>query len=159
MKKRILLFTAIAVLVVGICGCNKADDTLTSEPTAAKTEAKSDDYMVKHIRSIEPENREEFLYYWQGAISYCKAVKLELKEIGNTNSYEFDPTDESQIPSELSGVDFSNLKRDNSKNLHKDFKLKIDGTDVELSFDGIDIYPTDYGYSDIAEIIESLGTE
>ena len=158
MKRKISLILVISVFIFAIAGCGnkKAETNVESDSGVVET---NNDYMAKHIQSIEPENRDEFLYFWQSAVAYCKAVKLELKEIGNTNSYEFDPTDESQIPEELKSIDFSKLKRDNSKNLHKDFKLCIDGTNVELSFDGIDIYPTDYGYSDIEEIIEGLKSE
>lgn len=153
MKRKISLMLVISIIILGITGCGNKKEEPSVESDAEVIET---DYMVKYIQSIEPENRDEFLYFWQSAISYCKAVKLDLKEIGNTNAYEFDPTDESQIPAELKNIDFSKLKRDNSKNLHKDFNLRIDGTNVELSFDRIDIYPTDYGYSDIREIIEEL---
>lgn len=174
MKKKILLFTLIAALALGICGCgktvNKSDDNKTDaakeveavQETEAAQEAgeseevEGDDYMTKHIRSINPSDRAEFLAFWQDAIAYCRMIKLELRELGNTASYEFDPTDESQIPAALSEIDFSELAQDNAKNLHKDFVLGIDGEDVTLSFDGIDIYPTDYVYSDIEKIIESL---
>lgn len=162
MKKKILLFAVIAALALGTCACNKNSNTETDESTPAEAENNTADYdsgdlMVKHIKSIEPESRDDFLYFWQSAISYCTGIKLELKEIENTASYEFDPTDESQIPAELSEIyDFAGLKRRDPENRHKDFKLSIDGTDVKLSFDGMEIYPTDYGYSDIQEMIESL---
>ena len=158
MKRKISLILVISVFIFAIAGCGNQKEEISVESDSGVVETKND-YMTKHIQSIEPENRDEFLYFWQSAVAYCKAVKLELKEIGNTNSYEFDPTDESQIPEELKSIDFSKLKRDNSKNLHNDFRLCIDGTNVELSFDGIDIYPTDYGYSDIEEIIEGLKSE
>ena len=37
---------------------------------------------------------------------------------------------------------------------HKNFKLVINGTEVKLSYDGIEFYPTDYSYTDVQELVE-----
>ena len=81
MRTKILLLSVIVAIAVGICGCTETNNTIQDEQTKVNTDVKSDDYMVKHIKNIEPENRDEFLYFWQSAIAFCKAVKLELKEI------------------------------------------------------------------------------
>lgn len=157
MKKKILLFILAVAVVMSLCSCGEKTNVETEEPEVVTEQLDNSDYMVKHIKSIKPENRDEFLSFWQASVSYCKTIALELKNSGNTNSYEFDPTDASQVPEEISGLyDFSRLNQKNSENLHKDFMMKINGADVSLSYDGIDIYPTTYAYSDIQDIIDAL---
>lgn len=160
MKKKILLFAVVTAFAIGVGGCCSKNDDAAEPQNAVETQVDnvdSGDGMVNHIKSLTPEDRTEFLNFWQASIVYCNGVALELKGIKNTAKYEFDPTDEAQIPAEISKIyNFSRLSQANSKKLHKDFKMTIDGTDVTLSFDGMDIYPTTYGYSDIQEIINSL---
>lgn len=156
MKKRILLLGLVITLALGMCSCGKSQNTEPKEQPVTK-KMDSGNYMEEHIKSIAPENRAEFLSFWQMSISYCKIIAFELKNMGNTQDYSFDPTDESQIPEEISELyDFSELSEANMKNLHKNFKMEIKGAEVSLSYDGIDIYPTEYAYSDIQDIIDSL---
>lgn len=156
MKKKVLLLVLVVSLVLSVCACGNKDVEKV-ENNNEIVEVDNNDYMTKHIKSISPENRNEFLSFWHAAISYCKTIGLELKGMNNQASYEFDPTDESQIPEAIKGIyDFSRLNQKNTKGLHKDFKMEIDGVDVKLSFDGIDIYPTEYEYSEIQGIIDSL---
>lgn len=157
MKKKILLFVLAISVMAGLSACGENSNTEIENKEIVADKVDDADYMVKHIKSIEPENRDEFLSFWQTSISYCKTIALELKNSGNKNSYEFDPTDASQVPEEISGLyDFSRLEKKNYDNLHKNFVMKINGADVSLSYDGIDIFPTTYAYSDIQDIIDSL---
>lgn len=157
MKKKILLFVFAIVFTIGVSACGGNTNTEIEKEEISTEKVDHADYMVQHIKSIKPENRDEFLSFWQTSVSYCKTIALELKNSGNTNSYEFDPTDASQIPEEISGLyDFSRLTKKNSENLHKNFVMKINGTEVSLSYDGIDIFPTKYAYSDIQDIIDSM---
>ncbi len=157
MKKKILLFVLAIAIVGSLCACGEKNDVEKQNPEVISEQIDDSDYMTKHIKSITPENREEFLSFWQASVSYCKTIALELKNSGNTNKYEFDPTDSSQVPEEISGLyDFSRLNQKNSRKLHKDFIMTIDGSDVTLSYDGIDVYPTTYAYSDIQGIIDAL---
>ena len=157
MKRKILLIVLATALILSLCACVEKKVAEPEDPQTVSEQVDNSDKMVKHIKSIEPENREEFLSFWQASVSYCKAIALELKSSGNTNKYEFDPTDTSQIPEEISSLyDFSRLSQKNSKNLHKNFIMTVDGADVTLSYDGMEMYPTTYAYSDIQDIINSL---
>lgn len=157
MKRKILLIVLATALILSLCACGEKKVAETEDPQTVSEQVDNSDKMVKHIKSIEPEDREEFLAFWQSSILYCKAIALELKNGGNTDKYEFDPTDESQIPKEISSLyDFSELSRENTENLHKDFIMTVDGADVTLSYDGMEMYPTTYAYSDIQDIINSL---
>ncbi|MBO4898408.1 MAG: hypothetical protein J5590_08945 [Clostridia bacterium] len=158
MKKRILLFGMIAVIAIGMCGCGKNKSTEAIDTGNSVEESESADNgnkMEKYIKGMTQEEKNDFLHYWRGSQTYCGIIEYELKEMGNTNSYEFDPTDKTQIPEELKDIDFDQIKRDDTKNLHSDFKIKIDGKKVELSYDGMDIYPTEYSFSDIQKMIEA----
>ena len=93
--------------------------------------------------------------FWQQSISYSKAIQLELKEISNTNNYTFDPTNSSEIPNEISNIyDFSSIKRRKGFEKHQNFELTITGTNVKLSYDGIEFFPTKYSYLEVQELVE-----
>lgn len=156
MKK--IIICLFAILCLTGCGVseNQNLETNTNVENNNSYDTSSMDYMEKYIYNLpSDEDRTNFLSFWQQSISYSKAIQLELKEISNTNNYTFDPTNSSEIPNEISNIyDFSSIKRRKGFEKHQNFELTITGTNVKLSYDGIEFFPTKYSYLEVQELVE-----
>ena len=136
-------------------------DEVTDEKDVEIEEDESLDAVGNQIRTFlaskSNDYRFEFLSFWRFIEPYCYGVEYDLAEFKNTGSYEFDPSDSSQIPEELKEAsDFERISSYNRKGLFEDFNMTVDGRNVTFSFEGIEAYPSDYDYDDIAAIISSL---
>ena len=160
MKK--IIICLFAILCLTGCGVseNQNLETNTNVENNNSYDTSSMDYMEKYIYNLpSDEDRTNFLSFWQQSISYSKAIQLELKEISNTNNYTFDPTNSSEIPNEISNIyDFSSIKRRKGFEKHQNFELKITGTNVKLSYDGIEFFPTKYSYLEVQELVEKFNS-
>jgi len=157
MKKIIIcLFAVLFLTGCGVSENQKLDTNDNVENSINSYDTSSMDYMEKYIYNLSSNaDRTIFLGFWHQSITYAKSIQLELKGISNTNSYTFDPTNSSEIPSEISNIfDFSSIKRRSGFDKHQNFKLTINGTDVKLSYDGIEFFPTKYSYSEVQELVE-----
>ena len=165
MKK--IIICIIGILCLTGCGggvknenleTNKNIDNASTKTTTANVSKM--DYMEKYIYQLPSnDDKNTFLSFWHQSIAYAKAIQYELKSISNTNNYTFDPTNSSEIPSELSNIyDFSSITRRRGFEKHKNFKLTIEGTNVKLSYDDIEFFPTTYSYSDVQELVEKYKT-
>lgn len=165
MKRKLALIIMLCVLTLAVNGCgsktsNQSNDALTDSEVEITDSTKSNDEIKNYLVSLAPERRGEFLYFWQQTTNCCNGIEFELRKIKNEDSYEFDPTDESQIPETVKDVyEFSKLKQIDYTNVHKDYKITIKGVNVTLFIDGIKYFPTDYSYNDISNMIQSLSEE
>ena len=159
--KKILIITMIFGMIL-ITGCTKKDNQILNNSgqeiinNENNYDASSMDYMEKYIYQL-PNNsaRTDFLSFWNSMTSYCLGLEYELKEISNTNNYSFDPTDSSSIPSNLSDLySFSDIKWFAGYSTHKNYLIVVNGEDVKMSFDGIEFYPTNYGYTEVQKLVE-----
>lgn len=161
MKKIIIcLFAVLCLTGCGVSENQNLDTNDNVENSINSYDTSSMDYMEKYIYNLPTnEDRKDFLSFWQQSISYSKAIQLELKEISNTNNYSFDPTNPTEIPTEISNIyDFSSIKRRKGFDKHQNFKLTITGTNVKLSYDGIEFFPTKYSYSEVQELVEKFNS-
>ena len=160
MKRKISLILVISIIILGIAGCGNQKEETNVESSSGVMET-NNDYMEKYIAKLESsQDRTNFLNFWNAMCSYCSGLEYELVEMGNKNTYEFDPTEPSDIPVELSEkYDFASIKFFDGFKTHTNFKMKVDGENVTLSFDGEEFYPTNYGYSEVQNIVNKYNAE
>lgn len=161
MKKKVLSFMLVCLAAVCLTACGREKSDTGQMETKQETKAGDADYMYNYLKGMSSaQERKEFLNFWNFSVAYCKGIKIQLKKIKNEVAYEFDPTDETQIPAEIKDIyDFSEIKEYGRKGRHKNIKISIDRMDVRLSFDGIEFYPTTYGYSDLQKYIAEIDAE
>ena len=154
MKRLWYVVLVCVCLSLAFCACGKKADE-ASEGKEIAVQEKSD--IEKYISSLSSElAMRNFEAFWSSVQSYGDRLVRALGEIKNTGKYEFDPTDDSAIPSELKDAfDFSILEKHYDYKNHKDFNVVIDGEDVYLSFDGKLFYPSEYSVLDIKEFVEN----
>ena len=159
--KKVVLVVLVLILAVSFEACKSEKQTDNVPAADAVQSTDSGDYMYQYLQSLDSDSaREGFLSFWHYSVTYCRCIENELKAIDNTQSFEFDPTDERQIPPEIADVySFSDLGIKNKNNVHQNILLKIDGTNVQLSYDDIVFYPNSYSYQDVQEMVNSFKTE
>jgi len=159
MKKGITLVLTLCILLVGLAGCgNNSTEVDTGKVDVIET---NKDYMEKYISELKDGGeRASFLSFWNSMCSYCRGLELKLREVSNGKSYTFDPTDESSIPAELKDLyDFSKIRFYSGVDTHENYEMKVNGEKVEFSFDGETFYPTNYGYTDVKNLVDKYNAE
>lgn len=160
MFKKLLCGVLVVLMMASLCGCGNNASNVVENDESSVTEV-SGDYMEKYIAKLDSNSeREDFLSFWNSMTSYCMAIEIELREIGNTEKYEFNPIDAGTIPETISSLyDFAEIKFFSGYDAHDNYKMVIDGKKVEFSFDGETFYPTNYGYTDVKTLVDKYNAE
>lgn len=160
--KRAFLMALAAALLFGGCSGNKNPEAGTETETEdAEESATPKDFVEEYVSNLSTdEERESFLSFWNDTQLYCKRIKIELKSIENTEKFEFDPTDDENIPEAARDIfNYAEIKMNASYDKHSDYLLTIDGEDVSLEYDGHVFYPSDYSYTEMQDVIQKFSSD
>ena len=161
MKKRIGIALLIMVLLLSACG-GATTESQTEDAAIEETEAAAPvNQLEKYISNLPDNNaRNAFPFFWNQMDGYCRRLESALRNAENTESYSFDPTNADEIPEGIAELyNYSEITLYDSYETHTDYKLEIEGAEVKLFFDGIQFYPSEYGYLEMQSIVDKYNGE
>ena len=162
--KKTIIFVMVLMMIVAVAGCFSKSNTV-SEEDQQEIEIKEEtveeqSFMEDYIRSIDVDKRDSFLLYNESTKGFCQRLEAKLEEVGFEGEFEFNPSRNDEIPSELEAIySFVPFTLFPGNYSFSDIKMTVKGSTVRLSYDGYEFYPTEYSYTDIKDMVDRVNAE
>ena len=151
MRKKLVLGMVIICVLIAVSGCSGKQGDVSPKSDGSVSNSVTNKNSYGYLKTDE--DKQQFLAFWDSINSYYAGIVRAMEQTNNTQKYTFDPSIESEVPTEIKeAYNFNKIFLFPGFDERKNIKINIDGINVEIEFDGEKQFPTDKNYDDIKKI-------
>ena len=171
--KKFICITCATLVMFSLTGCKDEEEQsgnlvdygivddvtgkfVTETDESADTPSKKNDISIKeYIGTLNTEEDcENFRQTWIDSCSYCYQVGNNIPLNLDGRRFEFNPKNESEIPTELGVCDiYGGLEDIHNIDAYNNVNMVIENGMVYLTLDGLTVFPTNYDCDNINKLM------